>query len=102
VGPASKAAADPTGGFAVTVVHTETCHFCDDAIDGLRDLTDEYRLRVTTVPADSPEGQRLVRTHGTGMFPLILVDGQFFSQGRLPRRKMRTLLDSRPATAGVA
>jgi hypothetical protein len=33
------------------------------------------------------------------MFPLVLLDGAFFSQGRLPRRKLRALLASRPAVS---
>jgi len=33
------------------------------------------------------------------MFPLVLVDGAFFSQGRLPRRKLRALLASGPVVS---
>ena len=31
------------------------------------------------------------------MFPLVLVDGAFFSVGRLPRRKLRKVLTARGA-----
>ncbi len=93
--------ADSGDGPVVTVVHTTACHFCDDARQALGELAREYPLRVVTVAADAPEGQRLLAEHRVGMFPLVLLDGAFFSQGRLPRRKLRKLLDSRPAI-GVA
>jgi len=49
------------------------------------------------VAADSPAGQALLHRHGTGMFPLVLVDGAFFSAGRLARRKLARLLAGRAA-----
>lgn len=98
----SKAEADPAGDVPVTVVHTEACHFCEDALDALRGLAEEYPLRVSTVPGDSPQGQRLLAEYRAGMFPLVLVDGRYFSQGRLPRRKLRALLEERTTTVGVA
>ncbi len=101
MGPVSKAEADPAPDVPVTVVHADACHFCEDALDALRDLTEEYPLWVTAVPADSPEGQRLLAEHRVGMFPLVLVDGRYFSQGRLPRRKLRMLLEERAAAVGV-
>jgi hypothetical protein len=36
------------------------------------------------------------------MNPLILVDGDFFSSGRLPRKKLTRLLEARAAAAGTA
>jgi hypothetical protein len=33
------------------------------------------------------------------MFPLVLVDGAFFSSGRLPRKKLARLLDRRESHA---
>ncbi len=78
----------------ITVVHAEGCHFCDDARAVLAGLGREYPLRVELVDAASPAGAELVRAHRAPMFPLVLVDGEFFSYGRLPVRKLRRLLEA--------
>jgi hypothetical protein len=67
----------------ITVVHTRACHLCVDALDTLTALGDDVQLA----------------THRPTMFPLVLVDGSFFSQGRLPRHKVRALLSSRLAAS---
>lgn len=86
----------------VTVVHTPTCHFCEQAQAVLAELGQSYPLTVELIAAASPAGQALLRRHRTGMFPLVLVDGSFFSAGRLPRRKLAHLLaGSFQARAGV-
>lgn len=85
----------------VTVVTAPACHFCEEARDVLTGLGTAYPLTVAETAADSPAGLALLRRHGTGMFPLVLVDGEFFSAGRLPRRKLGRLLASR-AAAGHA
>jgi len=36
-----------------------------------------------------------VAVHRPAMNPLVLVDGAFFSSGRLPRKKLITLLERR-------
>jgi hypothetical protein len=86
----------------VTVVTAEACHFCDDARAALAELADAYPLAIHVVPAGSGEGQALLHAHGAGMFPLVLVDGAFFSAGRLPRRKLARMLSRRvPAAVGA-
>ncbi len=103
MGTGPTADSDPRDGTKVTVVHTTACHFCEDAQQALRELSERYPLTIATVAADSPEGERLISANAVGMFPLVLVDGVFFSQGRLPRRKLRKLLDARATSpAGVA
>jgi glutaredoxin len=79
----------------ITVVHTRACHLCVDALDTLAALGDD--IQVEPIEADSAAGMALVDTHRPTMFPLVLIDGVFFSQGRLPRHKMRALLSSRQA-----
>ena len=86
----STSTAPPT---AVTVVHSAGCHLCDDAEAVLADLARDFRLEITLVDAVEPWGQALVREHRAPMYPLVLVDGMFFSFGRLPRKKLRKLLD---------
>ncbi len=85
----------------VTVVTAPACHFCDDAQAALAELGHAYPLTLRLVAADSNDGQALLCAHHAGMFPLVLVDGVFFSAGRLPRRKLaRLLADRAPDVAG--
>ncbi len=83
----------------VTVVHAPACHFCDDAQAALRDLAAEVDLDVRVVELESAEGADLVAWHRPAMNPLVLVDGEYFSSGRLPRKKLRTLLERRGVLA---
>lgn len=100
--PASNESSDEEP-FRVTVVRTTGCHFCDDAQDALVELGRRFPLDVEMVDAGSPRGEALVRELGAGMFPLVLVDGVFLSSGRLPRGKLRAVLDGasrgRPSAA---
>ena len=80
---------------AVTVVHSPACHFCDDAHAALTDLETEFPLTVEYVDCTSPRGAALIREHRAGMYPLVLLDGAFFSAGRLPRKKLRARLTGR-------
>lgn len=79
----------------ITVVGSLGCHFCADARDTLAELGREVPLTVEWVAADSDAGAALVSAHRPTMFPLVLVDGVYFSAGRLPRRKLRALLAAR-------
>jgi hypothetical protein len=80
---------------AITVVHSPACHFCDDARAALTDLAAEFPLTVEFVDCTEPRGAALIRQHRAGMYPLVLVDGGFFSAGRLPRKKLRATLTAR-------
>lgn len=79
----------------VTVVHSPACHFCADAEQALNELAREFPLVLDFVAAAEARGESLVREHRAPMFPLVLVDGAFFSFGRLPRKKLRRLLEAR-------
>jgi hypothetical protein len=68
---------------------------CDDAQDALADAAKRARIQVELVEADSAAGMELVGRYRPASFPLVLVDGKFFSQGRLPRGKLRGLLRGR-------
>lgn len=81
----------------ITVVASEACHFCDDAHRVLDELAPSHRLVVETVDVRSEAGQRLMRAHRASMSPLVLLDGRFFSHGRLPRRKLAKALGQRQA-----
>lgn len=82
----------------VILVRTPACHFCHDAEDALAALGASYALSVTIVEADSSEGRALLAEHRPPLAPLVLVDGVYFSAGRLPRRKLEKLLRTRSAT----
>ena len=79
----------------ITVVESQMCHFCEDAQRALSELAESYPLAVDTLDVRSKAGQRLMRAHRASMSPLVLVDGEFFSHGRLPRRKLTKLLEQR-------
>ncbi|MBX6371044.1 MAG: glutaredoxin [Acidothermus sp.] len=84
----------------VVVVHAPACHFCEEAHSVLADLAGEFPIEVRSVEATDPEGEALFRRWRAPMYPLVLVDGTFFSFGRLPRNKLRALLAARyPAEA---
>ena len=80
---------------AVTVVHSPACHFCDGARAVLAEFATEFPLTVEFVDCTEPPGAALIRQHRAGMYPLVLVDGGFFSAGRLPRKKLRAQLTAR-------
>ncbi|HSE07833.1 MAG TPA: glutaredoxin [Nocardioidaceae bacterium] len=81
----------------ITVVESEGCHFCEDAHLALAEAAHRYPLDITTVDALSESGQRLMQVHRAWMSPLVLLDGEFFSHGRLPRRKLAAALARRGA-----
>lgn len=87
---------------AVTLVHSEACHFCDDAEAALVELRREFAIELTVVSIDSPVGSALVAVHRPAMNPLVLVDGRYFSSGRLPRKKLVALLSERGAALATA
>ncbi len=97
-GAASRSGSGPQPPSAeVTVVTSQACHLCEDALEELAHRTDE--LTVTVVPADTRAGRDLVQRHRPVMFPLVLVDGAFLSSGRLPRRKLDNVLAARAGGA---
>jgi glutaredoxin len=72
----------------VTLLVTTGCHYCEDARGELAARAGLGDLELNVVSIDSEQGRALQATHRPSMFPLVLVDGQPFSIGRLPRRKL--------------
>lgn len=83
----------------ITIVQSSGCHFCADAHTTVTELTKAFPLVVEWLDAGEPRGASLVAQHRSPMYPLVLVDGGFFSFGRLPRNKLRKLLGERYAAA---
>lgn len=81
----------------VVVVSAPGCHLCADAEKALEELARDHPLDVRVIEASSEEGRRAVTVHRPGMFPVVLVDGALFSVGRLPRGKLRQLLEGKAA-----
>ena len=86
----------------VTIVESEACHFCADARQVLADFAVDYPLEVATVDVRSEAGRVLMARHRATMSPLVLIGGTFFSNGRLPRRKLAEHLTERYGTPTAA
>lgn len=80
----------------ITVVEAQACHLCHDAKAVLAELAKDHPIVVDTVEAESDAGRELVARHRPPLAPLVLVDGAYFSAGRLPRRKLERTLTARP------
>lgn len=76
----------------IVLLTREDCHFCDQAKELLDRLGAEYALHVREVALDSVEGRALAARSGAPFPPVIFVDGEVFSYGRLPERKLRQRL----------
>lgn len=77
----------------VVVVTSSACHLCEDALHELSELGKEYPLDVRAVAIDSEEGRQIFERLRPPMPPFVIVDGELFSSGRLPRKKLRKLLE---------
>ena len=78
----------------ITVVRSHASQHCENAILALTELSREYLLILDTVDATETRGRDLMRLHRAPMYPLVLVGGEFFSVGRLPRVKCRQQLEA--------
>jgi hypothetical protein len=83
----------------VLVVTSEACHLCEDALEALAELGRDHPLAVREVPLDSDEGRAVLERLRPPLPPFVLVDGELFSSGRLPRRKLRKRLERVGAVA---
>ena len=76
----------------VTVVEAPACHLCEDAKSSPGSpgavLSDDRPRGVDQRRARSA----LMQAHRAPMSPLVLLDGAYFSSGRLPRRKLEKRL----------
>ena len=80
------------GTVAVTLVEAPACHLCEDAKSVLAVLAQSYPLTVQVLSIDDRPGRALMQEHRAPMSPLVLLDGVYFSSGRLPRRKLEKRL----------
>lgn len=87
--------ADSREAVNVLVVTGTACHLCDDALAVLEDLGRDYLLEVRSVEATSSEGREIVAARRPPLLPLVLIEDEVFSFGRLPQKKLRKFLERR-------
>jgi hypothetical protein len=91
-GPGTQRVGVPVVTVVVTVVEAPACHLCEDAKSALAVLAGSYPLKVNVVSITEAAGLALMQQHRAPMSPLVLLDGAYFSSGRLPRRKLEKRL----------
>ncbi len=79
----------------VTLLTQASCAFCDQAKETLVRLSQEHSLDIVEISLDSDEGRALGERHGVVFAPGVLIEGAFFSFGRLSERKLRRELQRR-------
>ncbi len=77
----------------VLVLTSVGCHLCEDAKEGLTELASEYPMEIREVDLASAEGASLAERYHPPLPPAVIVNDNLFSSGRLPRRKMRKMLE---------
>jgi hypothetical protein len=88
-GPTAQAVGIP---IVVTLVEAPACHLCEDAKFALAVLAQSFPMTVRVLSIGDEAGRELMEQHRAPMSPLVLLDGQYFSSGRLPRRKLERRL----------
>lgn len=81
----------------VLVLTQAQCYWCDEAKAILARLAEDYALSVRTLDVATPEGEALALQSGVLFPPGIFLEGETFSYGRLPERKLRQELERRLA-----
>jgi glutaredoxin len=76
----------------VVLLTKDDCHFCEQAKDVLARLRGEFPLSVREVALESEEGRSLALDSGAPFPPVVFVNGETFSYGRLSERKLRKAL----------
>jgi len=86
----------------ITVVEAAACHLCEDAKSALTVMAQSFPMTVQVLSIGDKPGRALMEQHRAPMSPLVLLDGEYFSSGRLPRRKLERRLskERRGATNG--
>lgn len=77
---------------SVSVVTSPDCHLCNDALSLLGEFAAEGLLDLHVSSTETTQGRRLVAEHRPALFPLVVVNDEYFSAGRLSRGKLTKLL----------
>jgi len=76
----------------VILLTKEDCRFCDEAKQVLASLSGEHDLVVREVGLESAEGKQLAAAAVAPFPPVVFLDGEYFSCGRLSERKLKKAL----------
>lgn len=76
----------------ITIVTSADCAFCEQAKDVLARVGSEAAIVVREVPLDSAEGREISRSTAAPFPPVVLLDGEALSYGRLSERRLRKAL----------
>ena len=76
-----------------TLLTKEDCAYCDQAKQVLDRIAADYPLAVQCLNLESPQGEALARRVGALFAPVVLIDDELFSCGRLSERRLRRHLD---------
>jgi glutaredoxin len=80
--------------YMVTLVIQDHCLYCSDAKAVLERLMSEgVDVSLLEVPAESPEGRRIIEQAAAPFMPVVLVNGLPFSYGRLSEKRLRKFLE---------
>jgi hypothetical protein len=82
----------------VVLLTKRDCGLCDHAKEILLRVAPELRLHVREVNFETAEGSQLAFTTGSPFPPIVYLDGEPFSYGRLSERKLRKALGQRQPT----
>ena len=84
----------------VVLVTAHRCHFCEEARKLLEDLGGRYPLAIREVELESDEGIALATRFRVPFPPVVLLNGAFFGNGRISRRKLTKALDEAIGAGG--
>ena len=79
----------------ITLLTQTSCSFCEQAKETLARLSQEESFETEEMSLETEDGRVLGERYGVLFAPGILVDGEFFSFGRLSERKLRRELQRR-------
>ena len=85
----------------VVVVTKADCMFCDIAMAMLNRLSAEYPLGISTLSANSAEGQALAVRCGILFPPGIVLDDEPLCYGRPSERKLRRAFEQRLSMVAI-
>ena len=85
----------------ITIVTTADCAFCEQAKQVLERVAADVQVAVREVPLDSPEGRRIAERVAAPFLPVVLLDGEAFSYGRLSERRLRKALAGQVSKGAV-
>lgn len=86
----------------VTVVEAEACHFCEAAREAISRVAEDIPLAVTYIPSRSARGLALIQQHRAAVAPLVLIEDQFVSNGRLSEGLFRKRISEVRAVRATA